>query len=326
MRPDGGGELRLVSGWRLLGRNFLTRYNRPMLRRLLGLVALTCALTGCIEFERQTMVYEHDARADTLRIHQTYHGLHGADDVTRLSDQERAQLAAVMEGQRTFFFANWIFELNVPLLRESLAGLGTPVSDSLKEAERRATTNLLALLVANARVENGKFFLNEKGQPCGTQRVTLRNVSQVVEAGNAVIRRHWEVALKDKATAEERELINASLARPEPFLTLKGQQLRLRVPFPRAEFDKLGEEEPKLREFISEFIRQGGLISHERGELHVRFGRLDVPRESVTLPMSAAKDYQPNAIDHVRATFGFAKEFSPEKERESFFRAAAPGR
>lgn len=295
-----------------------------MFRRLLFFAALALTFTGCIEFERQTMVYEHDAGADTLRIHQVYHGIHGADDVTRLSDQERAQLASVMEGQRTFFFSNWIFELNVPLLRESLAGMGAPESNSLKEAERRATTNLLALLVANARVENGKFFLNEKGQPCGTQRVTLRNVSQVIAAGNAVIRRHWEVALKDKPTAEERELINASLARPEPFLTLKGQQLRLRVPFPRAEFDKIGEEGPKLRTFISEFIRQGGSMSHERGELQLRFGRTDTARESVTLPMNGAKDFQPNALGHIRDTFGVAKDFSPEQERENFFRAPAP--
>ena len=297
-----------------------------MLQRLLPFLALAVALTGCIEFERQTMVYEHDAKADTLHIHQTYHGIFGADDAAKLSEKEREQLADVMKGQRTFFFSNWIFELNVENLKDALAGSGTPEANSLKEAYRRATTNLLTQLIANVRVENGKFYLNEKGQPCGTQRVVLRNVSKVLEAGNVVIRRAWEVELKGKPTAEERELINASLARPEPFLTLKGQQLRLRTPFPRAEFDKIGGEDPKLRTFVSEFIRQGGSMSHEQGELHLRFGRTDTARESVTLPMTSEKSYQANAIEHIRDTFGLTKGFDPDKDREGFFRerTAAP--
>jgi len=294
-----------------------------MFRKLLPFLALAVALTGCIEFERQTMTYEHDAKADTLRIHQTYHGIYGADDVTQLSAQEREQLADVMKGQRTFFFANWIFELNVEGFKEELAGAVDPKTNSLEEAYRRAKTNVLALLVANVRVENGKFYLDDKGQPCGTQRVTLRNVSKLLEAGNVFARKALEVAMKGKETATERELINASLARPEPFITLVGQQIRFRFPLSKAEFDKLDEGDEKLRHFFAEFARIGGAMSHEKGEVHMQFGRTDATRETVTLPMAGKESYRGNALAHLRDTFGLAKDFDPKKDMEGFLRAKA---
>ncbi|MBI5800926.1 MAG: hypothetical protein HZA92_09425 [Verrucomicrobia bacterium] len=296
-----------------------------MLKRLLPYLALAVALTGCIEFERQTVTYEHDAQADTLRIHQTYHAIYGADDVTQLSEKEREQLADVMKGQRTFFFANWIFELNVERFKEDLAGAVDPKTNSLEEAYRRAETNLLALLVANVRVENGKFYLNEKGQPCGTQRVTIRNVSKLVAAGNALARRALEVAMKGKETAAERELINASLARSEPFLTLIGQQIRFRFPLSKAEFDKLDADDEKVRRFFAEFARVGGAMAHENGEVHVRFGRTDAARETVTLPMAGKESYRGNALTHIRDTYGLAKEFDPKKDAEEFLRTKAAG-
>jgi hypothetical protein len=289
---------------------------------MFALLAVALTVTGCIEFERQTVTYEHDAAADTLLIHQTYHGLYGADDVTQLSEKEREQLADVMSGQRTFFFANWIFELNIGAFKDALASSAVPETDSLKEAQRRATTNLLALLVANVRVENGKFYLNDQGQPCGTQRVTIRNVRKLLTAGNDVIRRGWEVEMRGKTTAAERELINASLARPGAFLTLTGQQLRFRWPYPKPEFDKLGADDPKLRSLMSEFVRQGGSISLENGEVHLRFGRTDAQRETVTLPMAGKESYRPNAAAHLREKFGLTKDFDPKQDAETFFKAA----
>ena len=290
---------------------------------MFALLAVALALTGCIEFERQTVTYEHDAAADTLLIHQTYHGLYGEDDVTRLSEEERKQLADVMSGQRTFFFANWVFELNIGAFKDELARSAVPETDTLKEAQRRATTNLLALLVANVRVENGKFYLNDQGQPCGTQRVTIRNVRKLLTAGNEAMRKALEVELKDKLTAEDRELINAALARPEPFFTLTGQQLRFRTPVSRAEFDQLGADNPKLKHFISEFIRQGGTMAHENGEVRLRFSRTDAARETATLPMGAGEEsYRPNAAAHLREKFGLTKDFDPKQDAEAFFKAA----
>ena len=300
-------------------------YNILMLKSLLAFLALAVALTGCIEFERQTLTYEHDAKADTLLIHQTYHGLYGAEDVTHLSEKEREQLADVMKGQRTFFFANWISELNVGSWKETLTADVIPKTNSLEEAFRRAETNLLTLLIANVRIENGKFYLNEKGQPSGTQRVTIRNLSKILEVGNALMRRGLEVEMKGKATAAERELLNASLARPEPFFMLTGQQIRFRAPYPKDEFDKLGAADEKFRHFLAEFVRLGGAMSHEKGEIHLRFGRTDATRETVTLPMAGKESYRANAVGHLRDSYGLAKDFDAKRDAEEFLKSKDAG-
>jgi hypothetical protein len=292
------------------------------MKKCLGpLLAFAFALTGCIEFERQTVTYQHDAKADTLLIHQTYHGLYGADDTTKLSEQERGQLDSVMKGERTFFFSNWILELNAASFKETLANKLTPETNSLKEAQRRAETNLLTLLIANVRVENGKFYLNEKGQPCGTQRVTIRNVSKLLAAGNALLRKALEVEMKGKETAAERELINASLARPEPFFTLNAQQIRFRYPMPREQFEKDSSADQPTERFVAEFVKAGGTVSHQNGEVHVRFGRTDTARESLNLPMTTDKRYQANALGHLRESYGLAKDFDAKKDAEEFLRA-----
>lgn len=45
---------------------------------------------------------------------------------------------------------------------------------------------LLQLTLKNIHGENGIFFLNAKGLLCATQRVTLTNVSEILQATNAL--------------------------------------------------------------------------------------------------------------------------------------------
>jgi hypothetical protein len=244
--------------------------------------------------------------------------------VTALSDTERAELHSVMTGQRTFLFGNWISELDVESFKRQLALEATPTSDAFEEAAGKAATHLLMLVVANVRVENGRFYLNEQGQLCGTQRVTIRHVSALLAAWNAYLRRALELETH-RAPGEpgglmyvdaEPELKMAALARPGPFIALTGQQVRVRFPMSREEFDRTYEGD------LGEFVKAGGAAWHQDGEVHIRFGRTDAARESITLP-STDKDarYRPNAIGHVRDTYGIAKDFDPGKDAEEFLRA-----
>jgi len=54
-------------------------------------------LTGCLEFEDQTLTYRYDASTDTLRIFQDYHGIFGADDTAKVTDAEMEQLDSVLK-------------------------------------------------------------------------------------------------------------------------------------------------------------------------------------------------------------------------------------
>ena len=79
----------------------------------------------------------------------------------------------------------------------------------------------------------------------------------------------------------------------------------------------------RSEQFINEFIRAGGTLSHERGEIHVRFGRVDSARETVTLPMPGKESYRANALKHVRDTYGITKDFSAKQDAEEFFAPTA---
>src|SRR5262245_49230124 len=83
-----------------------------MASRFLLLVACMGLVTGCLEFEQQTLTYRYDAKTDTLRIFQSYQGIFGADGNDGLSKDELEQLNSVLTGQRTFFFSNWVWEFN----------------------------------------------------------------------------------------------------------------------------------------------------------------------------------------------------------------------
>ena len=52
-----------------------------MAKRFSSLVLVVCLalLTGCLEFERQTLTYRYDAKTDKLRIFHSYQGIFGAD-------------------------------------------------------------------------------------------------------------------------------------------------------------------------------------------------------------------------------------------------------
>ena len=56
-----------------------------------------------MDFEKQTMVYRHYPKADTLVIWQQYEGIYGDDGFEGLSLEEIDQLHSVLEGERTFF-------------------------------------------------------------------------------------------------------------------------------------------------------------------------------------------------------------------------------
>lgn len=204
----------------------------------LWIILLTTLVgTGCIEFEKQTMVFRHYPKADTLVIWQHYEGIYGGEDKEQLDQSEISQLEDVLNGQRTFFFNNWIFEYDADAVKQALAELQKELKEEDPEVPHdvaRPAIRLLQLTLKNIRVENGNFFLNAKGRLCATQRVTLTNVSEILQATNAVLREYAkdQLAVFEKGRDDPalvRAIRRALLERMD-FLTLKGQQLLVRVP------------------------------------------------------------------------------------------------
>jgi len=251
--------------------------NTPIrLRRLVPVALLAVALlhTACIEFDRQVLTYRVDTAADELRIFQDYHGIYGADQEEELTKQEIQQLRSVLETERTFFFANWIFEFNVPQMEEAVEEL-VEEDDSPRKRELRASARqAVKTLRENLTINNGPFYLDADGHLSGVQMVRIGNLSRVVAAVNDGVRAMMEYNLLIKELdAEDRKLIERALQKKRPYLQVKGNRLTFRHPMTvtvfRRDFAKSDTGEDNFRR-----LRAAGInVTHEDGEIRVNVGR-----------------------------------------------------
>jgi hypothetical protein len=255
-------------------------------------------LCGCIEFEKQTLTYRYDVATDTLRMYQCYQGIFGVDDDAGLTESELDQLKSVLNGQRTFFFANWIFEYNREGLKEALGNLKKRVEGDGPKMDAamvaRAET-LIKLALENVAVENGPLYLGESRKLSGVQQVTVKQFSKIVKAGNACIRDAYVLEAAKEGTSSQARVIYLEFARDaRDCVTIEGNQLRARLPVTREDYDKTFGPDQKLH---SEFVRGGGRIVYADNELQLTLGDNKAPITKLTLSMSGSeKNYTANAI------------------------------
>jgi len=276
-------------------------------------------LIGCLEFEDQTLSYRYDSGTDTLRIFQDYHGIFGVDDTGKLTDPEVEQLDSVLKGQRTFFFANWIFEYNRDHLRELLQDLKDP--QKRKELTETASTRfekLFTLAVDNVRVENNGFSLDAKGRLCGSQKLTVTQVTKLIAAGNDAVRELIKAeAGKQETSAEERAILLKAEAGPGDFIKLQGSALTVRVPMTPREYAEMMDPGSSDFRLLTEFRRQGGRISMANDLVTFGLGAPTNAVTALTLPM-AKKPYAPNAVDAVRKRASIREKFDPTSAAWAF--------
>ncbi len=300
---------------------------------ILTLVAGACALalSGCLEWVEQTVTYQHDPKADEARVFQEYHGLFAGDGEGELSKEEVEQLDSVLKGQRTFFFANWIFEFTRSRIEEALQNslAATPGGEgeelARKVAQKRDGEALMRLLLDNVRVENGEFHLDGQKRLCGTQRVTVRKVSALVPAANRVLR-GWltEEAAKEDRPAEQRLINQRWLDRKENCLTIEGNRIEYRMPMSGAEYEKAFLQDANAGRMARALAAAGGELRHEENVLVVRMGKPGDKQVSLRMPMSE-KAYRPNLEKHLQGRQPVVAGYNPTAAREAFFKAGTAG-
>lgn len=275
-----------------------------MRSRISLLVAFLCAglLTGCIEFESQTVAYCHELASDTLKIYQNYHGIFGGDNSAKLTAEEQEQLDSVLNGQRTFFFANWISEISHNQLRDKLKKFKDPQYQTDQKLDAAAVSHLetlINLLLEHVRVENGSWYQNQQGKLAGVQRVTVRHVSKIIEAGNAVIRD----ALKSEAAAENttlelKSLYSKSIEHQTNYIRLEGNRITVHFPATRQQFEEMTTAD-KTSEAIQLFKKQGGTVNFTNDTVMVSFGQAADKVTSLTMNVSEKK-YSTNLLETIR--------------------------
>jgi hypothetical protein len=313
------GISRLTASFPLARR--LARAHSFFIMKKLIICLAVLLLPGCIEFEKQTLVFRHYPETDTLVIWQHYEGIYGEDQEHGLSEKERDQLHSVVNGQRTFFFANWGFEYNAEdidrFIKEGEAELQKGIEPKAKADVVRQSLVWMKLLKKSVTIKNGPFYLNEQKRLCATQQVTLRNAGKLIREFNAVMRASYLQGKNIFRTFEEGdpniELLEKSALAKMEFLTLKGQQLRFQLPLTEKNFRELNVDDLKL------FRKAGVPFEHKNNLLTITVGKVEAAETFVSMRLPKVA-FQPNATEAVSERHGLAKDFNPAKARAKFLK------
>ena len=289
--------------------------------RLPGLVLMLAALTGCLEFEEQTLAYRHDVKSDTIRIFQDYHGIFGGERTEDLSNDEQEQLRSVLTTQRTFFFNNWIFEINHAALREVQENLRDPEKRKEEKFSEEGIIRLeqfLKVLLANSKIENGPLYFDSKGRLCGAQFVTLTKASEILRTANAVIPDLLrQEAAKEETTTEEKAVMLASAERRKIFARVQGNEFTITWPLTRAAYEKSFGAAAEPDSKAAAFKRSGGKASFTDDEVTLTIGSVSDASTALTLPMSD-KPYVGNAVGAAKAQGIINDKFDPVAAMKKF--------
>ncbi len=211
------------------------------MRKLIGFWAIAVvALMGCVEFERQTIVYRHDVERDELRMLMIYEGIHGK------STGDFSELRSVLLRPRTFFFTNWILEYDRDDWVRELEHIDRD-RDAKPAAYKVAYRRLIKLMLHNVRVDNGAFYLNSEGKLSGYQQVTFSRVSELVSAVNQMVNValiHGELRSEDVLLASSRsaDVILGAAYTSHQWVRVDEGELRLRVPLSNHDYEAFQRE------------------------------------------------------------------------------------
>jgi len=283
-------------------------------------VGLLTGLTGCIEFESQTVTYAYDAPSDTLKIYQDYHGIFGGDNRQELNAEELEQLDSVLTSQRTFFFGNWISEISHNQLRDRLKEIKDPEYQKEHKLDPAAVAHmesLIKLLIEQVHVENGSFYRDQAGRLSGVQRVTVRNVSKLIAAGNVVIRDALKMeAADEKTSTDERRLYLKSIEQQQDYIKIEGNRITVSFPATRDQFQEKADED-KTKQVIEAFRKQGGNLSFANDEVIVSIGKPDGKTTSLTLDVSD-KTYSTNLLNTIKTRSLLKADLDPKADLAEF--------
>jgi len=251
-------------------------------------------LSGCVEWERQTVTYRYHPDRDELRMLIVYDGVYSAGSLSSGIDQLRTVLAR----PRAFFFDNWISEYD----RDAWVRLASePAAEDMPEDLADAMEAVVDHMLDDVRVMNGAFYLNGNNELAAYQRLTLTHVSEFVAAVNTLVNAavvHGEVDAGDfgfSADYSDTLLRDAAWSGHE-WLTLDAGEFSLHVP---VTFDDYVAMLEASSETGLAWLRDAGVgISHASSTLAVRLPASGGSHSTLSLPVFP-RAYKPNLVEFV---------------------------
>ena len=290
--------------------------------RLVAVVVLLIPATGCIEFERQVMSYRYDKKSDTLLIFQDYQGIYGADNPGKLTDNETEQIQSVLDGGRTFFFANWIFEINHQALKDAIADLPDKSAETVAEDElNRVALGGAKLFLANCSIENGDFYRDGKGRLCGVQCVRITNVTRLIAGISEVLKAYvWVEAGKALEDVDAQNTVNRVNSPDWKFISQEGNRFQFRFPMSAEEFHATFKKNDVQIAYFDK-VRAAGINMRHADGIHMT--TLGSPDERVTtIALSPfTKTYRENLLNHLRDRLKIRGAYDAAAAARNFLRA-----
>lgn len=279
---------------------------------------LSLCLSGCMAFEEQSLSFGYDRGADRLDIHQIYSGIHGKKGVRELLADEFDQLKTVMEGGRTFFFANWLYEINLPELKKHLEPSPETAESAHPEFDEAVHT-FSQLLVRNVRIRNERFFLDPQERLSASQQVQISSFTEVLASLNRMI---TQAVLHDKndwiPVASRPRFLDA--AREDfSWTQVEGDDLVLRIPLLERDYktvlDDLRAKGGKTG--FTKMLGQEIRVSYAEGVATFHIGH---PQKNLTtIRLRVNKQSSRNAVEQVRASWGLADHQDAAHLTDAFF-------
>jgi len=303
----------------------------------ISLVPALLLLNSCIEFDQQTLTYHYDGDQDVLRIFQQYEGISGSDQEDGISQREETQLQSLYQHQRTFFFANWIWEYNENEMRKMASA---PLDKAKGE---RPTPQALAShwsfqafaqqLLNHVVVENGTFYRNKEGELCAYQRVKVNRASGVLAAANEAIRRQIRNdRFPDNTSPASRRRLQRAAVDNHAFIQLNGNELRFHWPMAPTDFDRMKKQWGQQMEsalqpddpagkdgefaWVKSLVEQDLWISYLDETLIVAAGYPSNTQTRVHVDLN--NSYRDNIGGHVEDKFGVEQDLDLGKIKEDF--------
>jgi len=283
-----------------------------VIKSLFGL-CLGLSFTGCIEFEKEELVYQHDQEKDEIRMTLRYEGIFGnlkksgqfasyqktPDDKAtheKLNQLQIEQLESVLNEKQAFFFSNWLFEYKRVTLKEMLKD--EPKDNTFGQPEK----DLIKALLKNVKIENVGFYEDKEGRLCGAQTLRLSNASKVISLANRVLGRQLKARLQEMReekkkktpnsfTSETVDLIEKKTQADFPFIQVEGNLITLTMILTEP-------DQQRISKSTLTDLPHGIRIEFKDEALLMKIGGKDA--QEGKLSKECFEGYLPNALHHVR--------------------------
>ncbi len=284
-----------------------------MQRIRLGLLAvflLVLAAAGCLEFDKQTVYFEHDQANDRLIMVIDYGGLY-AEKANGKQDDSRSQqqLDEVVKGHQVALLNNWPFTWDPTRISTDRANPNSELA-----AGQKARLKRLAELVT---VLNAGFYTDAAGRACGAQVVVVDHVSEAIDLTNGLINDNI-LAEEDRGPADRPDYDRLAIEaahKGHKWVALDGNSLVVRVPMTEELLADgwqrvvrayvKGEEglSATVRNRFRYFLSTPMFMWFEDGTLSFRIGLPSKPFLLNAKPPEGR--YEANLVDYIKTKYGF---------------------